>query len=199
MATAVPTTNVNWGSLQTVFGGSNPISISEYYAGGAYVPSGEQSPVDPSPVPSTGAIRIGEFRGCINNPVVQNISVRSAMSNYPTGTTTCQITFLSDGTISNTGSGGGAIHTGTGNTYWVTPNGGSNNYSSTYYFVITSIPSPSSTGTYAPTITGTFSGNVNATAGPDEVVSVTFDGNIVRVSDNTVMSTFALTLSLDNT
>jgi len=26
--------------IQTEFGGSNPVSLSEYYAGGSYVPSG---------------------------------------------------------------------------------------------------------------------------------------------------------------
>jgi hypothetical protein len=30
---AVPTTNVGLSSIQTEFGGTNPISISEYYAG----------------------------------------------------------------------------------------------------------------------------------------------------------------------
>ena len=35
---ALPTTNISMSALQTEFGGSNPISMSEYVRGGAYVP-----------------------------------------------------------------------------------------------------------------------------------------------------------------
>ena len=35
----VPSTNVGFSSIQTEFGGSNPISLSEYYSGGPLVPS----------------------------------------------------------------------------------------------------------------------------------------------------------------
>ena len=31
---------MSFSQLQTEFGGANPISLSEYYRGGAYVPSG---------------------------------------------------------------------------------------------------------------------------------------------------------------
>jgi hypothetical protein len=47
--------------IQTEFGGSNPISLSEYYAGGAYVPAGTSGTY--GAVPSSGAISIQNFYG----------------------------------------------------------------------------------------------------------------------------------------
>lgn len=48
-------------TIQTEFGGSNPISLSEYYAGGVNVPSGT-SGVNGS-VPSSGTISFSKFYG----------------------------------------------------------------------------------------------------------------------------------------
>ena len=42
----VPATNTSLSGIQTEFGGSNPIAISEYYAGGANVPASSQHPMD---------------------------------------------------------------------------------------------------------------------------------------------------------
>lgn len=47
--------------IQTEFGGSNPISLSEYYAGGAYVPAGTTGTY--GAVPSSGTISIRNFYG----------------------------------------------------------------------------------------------------------------------------------------
>lgn len=47
--------------IQTEFGGSNPISLSEYYAGGAYVPAGTTGTY--GAVPSSGVIGIRNFYG----------------------------------------------------------------------------------------------------------------------------------------
>ena len=48
-------------NIQTEFGGSNPISLNEYYAGGAYVPAGTSGTY--GAVPSSGAISIRNFYG----------------------------------------------------------------------------------------------------------------------------------------
>ena len=48
-------------NIQTEFGGSNPISLSEYYAGGANVPAGTTGTY--GAVPSSGAISIRNFYG----------------------------------------------------------------------------------------------------------------------------------------
>jgi hypothetical protein len=48
-------------TIQTEFGGSNPISLSEYYAGGTYVPSGTSG--TNGAVPSSGQISFSQFYG----------------------------------------------------------------------------------------------------------------------------------------
>lgn len=47
--------------IQTEFGGANPISMSEYYAGGAYVPSGTTG--TNGAVPTSGQISFSQFYG----------------------------------------------------------------------------------------------------------------------------------------
>lgn len=46
--------------IQTEFGGTNPVSLSEYYSGGSFVPSGT------SGVPASGAVSVGDFYGASN-------------------------------------------------------------------------------------------------------------------------------------
>lgn len=48
-------------TIQTEFGGSNPISMSEYYAGGSYVPAGTSG--TNGAVPSSGQISVSQFYG----------------------------------------------------------------------------------------------------------------------------------------
>lgn len=55
------TTNLKFSALQTEYGGSNPISLSEYYKGGVRVPSGQTSSY--GTIPTSGVINIGVFRG----------------------------------------------------------------------------------------------------------------------------------------
>jgi hypothetical protein len=52
---------LKFSDIQGEFGGANPISLSEYYAGGSYVPSGT-SGVNGS-VPSSGALSMSKFYG----------------------------------------------------------------------------------------------------------------------------------------
>lgn len=47
--------------IQTEFGGSNPISLSEYYAGGSYVASGTSG--TNGAVPTSGEIAVSDFYG----------------------------------------------------------------------------------------------------------------------------------------
>ena len=47
--------------IQTEFGGSNPVSLSEYYAGGSYVPSGTSG--TNGAVPTSGEIAVSDFYG----------------------------------------------------------------------------------------------------------------------------------------
>ena len=57
----VPSTNVGLSDIQTTFGGTNPIAISEYYLGGPLV--SPATPAPNGPIPSSGQISIGQFRG----------------------------------------------------------------------------------------------------------------------------------------
>lgn len=52
--------------IQTEFGGSNPASLSEYYAGGSYVPAGTSGTY--GAVPSSGTISIQNFYGTSAGP-----------------------------------------------------------------------------------------------------------------------------------
>ena len=57
---ALPTSGVlDLSDIQTEFGGSNPISLSEYYAGGLYVPSGTSG--TNGAVPTSGVISVSDF------------------------------------------------------------------------------------------------------------------------------------------
>lgn len=62
---AIPSSGpLTLGDIQTEFGGSNPISLSEYYAGGSYVPAGTTGTY--GAVPSSGEISIRNFYGTSN-------------------------------------------------------------------------------------------------------------------------------------
>ena len=58
---------ISFADLQTEFGGSNPISINEYYGGGGYVPSGTINASN-SQIPSSGQVSLGAFYGCKQVP-----------------------------------------------------------------------------------------------------------------------------------
>ena len=51
---------ISFSQLQTEFGGTNPISINEYYTGGLYVPSKSGEFVN---VPSSGIVSLNQFYG----------------------------------------------------------------------------------------------------------------------------------------
>jgi hypothetical protein len=72
--------------IQGEFGGSNPISLSEYYAGGGLVPAGTSGTY--GAVPSSGAIGIRNFYGTsagivtISNQTVSDTDFGSAQAYY---------------------------------------------------------------------------------------------------------------------
>lgn len=61
--------------IQTEFGGSNPISMSEYYRGGPYVTTNNTG------VPTSGAIRIGNFYGAVKQFAFTNTTNYSSPQN----------------------------------------------------------------------------------------------------------------------
>lgn len=59
---AIPSSGpISLTTIQTEFGGTNPIGLNEYYAGGGRVPSGTSGTF--GPVPSSGAISFQNFYG----------------------------------------------------------------------------------------------------------------------------------------
>ena len=78
---ALPTSGtLTLADIQTEFGGSNPIGLSEYYAGGSYVPAGTSG--TNGAVPSSGTISISDFYGT----GVQRTVTVSPTSQSATGT-----------------------------------------------------------------------------------------------------------------
>jgi hypothetical protein len=115
----VPSTAVSLGAIQTEFGGAVPISLSEYYKGGGtgYVPVTEPtSPIDGAPIASSGAIRIGEFRG------LSKVSLAASIAANASGNGGA----LSEGTL---------VQVTTSPATIVTVTGGSGSYSYVWNFV----------------------------------------------------------------
>lgn len=72
--------------IQTEFGGSNPASLNEYYAGGSYVPAGTSGTY--GAVPSSGTISIQNFYGTSGVPaywIIQSIVSGGGGSTVATG------------------------------------------------------------------------------------------------------------------
>jgi hypothetical protein len=73
---ALPTTSLSFSALQAEFGGSNPISLSEYTRGGTNVPSGTTSAYGTIPTTNSN-INMGVFRGTQKVVEIVNISDHS--------------------------------------------------------------------------------------------------------------------------
>ena len=94
---ALPTSGVlSLLDLQNEFGGVNPISMSEYYAGGANVPSGTSG--TNGAVPTSGVLAVSDFYGTSNVVVaIPNISILRPNPLFP------ELQFLRDGTYTKIG------------------------------------------------------------------------------------------------
>ena len=111
LPTSGPLTLAN---IQTEFGGANPIGLNEYYAGGAYVPSGTTGTY--GAVPSSGAISIRNFYG--TSAIIQGSAVYGTAGAgcyswvVPAGVTSVSVVVIGGGGggnagVSQGGSGGG--------------------------------------------------------------------------------------------
>jgi hypothetical protein len=63
-------------NIQTEFGGTNPIGLNEYYRNGGLVPNAPQN----APIPTSGAISIGNFYGATNRIPI-NVTFASPAQN----------------------------------------------------------------------------------------------------------------------
>ena len=118
---AIPSTgSLSLDDIQTEFGGTNPISLSEYYAGGGLVQSGATG--DSGAIPTSGQISIGQFYGSTARvPIVINntgttlradiYALASANPTYSAGIT--DVVYNNSGTLYSNVTGGAALRTGT--------------------------------------------------------------------------------------
>jgi hypothetical protein len=107
-------------AIQTEFGGANPISLSEYYAGGARVPAGTTG--TNGAVPSSGTISVSKFYGTTAELVTiadENI----ASFRVASGTAVSTYTLSSTGDINQTKN---TTTTDIGD--WITPKSAASNY-----------------------------------------------------------------------
>lgn len=113
--------------IQTEFGGSNPIGINEYYAGGSYVPAGTSGTY--GAVPSSGTISIQNFYG--TSKLVPGQQAYTSAGTYtwvaPTAVTSVSVVAIGGGGAGRNsgfgcgGGGGGGGGLGYKNNYSVTP------------------------------------------------------------------------------
>lgn len=142
--------------IQGEFGGSNPISLSEYYAGGGLVPSGTTGTY--GAVPSSGAISIQNFYGTSNAaPLSVSISP-SSLYNSRTGNGS-----LTSSPATGTGSGGTGPYTYawtyvSGNSYTI-----NSPSSATTTFTTSLTAGQLKSGVYRCTVTDSLSATASAT------------------------------------
>jgi len=107
---------ISFANIQTEFGGSNPISLSEYYGGGANVPAG----ANPG-IATSGAINMNSFYGGVAATV---LNITSSVNNYDIGahaiaaggdkSTPVILTINAGVTVGSTSTSTAAMFTGTG-------------------------------------------------------------------------------------
>lgn len=114
-----PTGPIGLGHVQTEFGGSNPISLSEYYRGGAYVNSATAAGTSGVQIATSGAIRLGDFRA-VTAAMPTNFGGTYWRTRFG-GTCSTTVGFDTNGDIYGSGTGTVATDTVTGDN-WYTPN-----------------------------------------------------------------------------
>jgi hypothetical protein len=72
-----PSGTLSLANIQTEFGGTNPISLSEYYRNGGLVPNAAQN----AAIPTSGAISIGNFYGSTNRISI-SLTLSASAYNY---------------------------------------------------------------------------------------------------------------------
>ena len=115
--------------IQTEFGGSSPISLNEYYAGGTYVPAGTSGTY--GAVPSSGAISIRNFYGTSKAVLTIPTTTQTASTMAFKSWSTAYAGFNFEGTSSGKYYAFNSTSTGVGYTElgtWVTPASGAAAY-----------------------------------------------------------------------
>lgn len=171
-------------TIQTEFGGSNPIGLNEYYAGGAYVPAGTTGTY--GAVPSSGAISLRNFYGT-SKPVVNFNDVTVYAVNSGAGASAGYR--VNDDGFDYSGING----TFTSNQQWVTPTSVGGNYE--VNASVTSGLTPTGTiGSWVATTTDPTWTITRATVGINtSVLSI----QVRAVGTTTVLDTWSVTLEAE--
>lgn len=121
----LPTSGViSLADIQTEFGGANPISINEYYAGGTYVASGTSG--TNGAVPSSGQISFSQFYGTSSGPTVNFVNSDVLADSLLPDPAQVTYEINANGTVVETIEDSGGTVT---NSYsWVTPANGASQF-----------------------------------------------------------------------
>jgi len=175
-------------NIQTEFGGSNPISLSEYYAGGSYVPAGTSGTY--GAVPSSGTISIRNFYGTSNAV----ISITDQTIGTPSFTAAYAYYFLTaGGQVAQSTQAGGINPSNI--EQWVTPTSAAPNYEARVTVVSGTLSGGSGAGTWL-ALSSTrqwyveefTSGNIN---------TCVFTVEIRRTGTTTVLDSATITLTAE--
>jgi hypothetical protein len=144
---AIPSSGpLTLGDIQTEFGGSNPISLSEYYAGGAYVPAGTTGTY--GAVPSSGEISIRNFYGTSAFSLAFNNADNIQIYVTSSGSGPLQAAYGINTDATCTKSGTFTPSPNSGPTAWGSPTGGTPGNSYEVRLNVTAFDSTQASGNY---------------------------------------------------
>ena len=174
--------------IQTEFGGSNPIGLNEYYAGGGLVPSGTTGTF--GAVPSSGQISIQNFYGTSNTLIsITNQTITGSA----TSSAGAWYYLTSGGQVQ-----GSTIFNGISPFFienWVTPTSAASNYEA-LVTVISGSLTGGTTGSYV-ALSSTRSWYIQSTS--TGTTTCVFTVQIRRVGTVTVLDTATITLNAEVT
>lgn len=171
--------------IQGEFGGANPISLSEYYAGGAYVPAGTTGTY--GAVPSSGQISIQNFYGTSKVVIsISDASVYYASGGLTSATTGYQLT--SSGQIQQLQQ---TTYTNIGQ--WCTPT----SFASDYEAFVTMIAGTLTTGTVGSWVALSSTQTWTLFAGANNYETCQFTVQIRKIGTGTVLDSATITLESD--
>jgi hypothetical protein len=187
---ALPTSGpLSLSDIQTEFGGTNPISLNEYYAGGSFVPAGTTG--TNGAVPSSGTISISNFYGTSN--LVVDFNDRSVIAGgFGSAQAGYQII----------GSGGGGLLAGNDYEFtnfsfpfspaqWITPTSQAANYE-VYVNFAGSAPSTGTVGAWVAVSTNPAWSIDALGSGTSLFTELSFQ--VRRIGTTTVLDTWTITL-----
>ena len=188
----VPTTNITLSSIQTEYGGANPIAVGEYIRGGLYVPSGQTSAFGTIPS-TTSNIPMGVFRG--------TTKVSSALITINTLDVSATFAGASQASVVFGLDSDGFTYTGaytntqsfTQGPSWITPT----SQAAEYEVFATLVVGPLSFGTTGSWVALSADRYWRLTVGTGNAASAQIDISIRKIGTTTVLDTATITFFVD--